>query len=109
MGLNIDGVVISVINRKYNKDHKFAGQVYGRLYQLQNVVNEEGYTRVVDVTDGDLTRVVTVGKSISLPVWCEIYTPLDKDGKQKDAPRLQFHALKGEAVKFETKEKGVKV
>lgn len=113
MSLVLRGDVISVINRKFGKDHAKAGQVYGRLYQLNTVVNEDGYVKIVDVDDFDLTREVKVGKSLDIPVYAQIYIPSDKDGKQKGEPRIQFHAIRtnGKDVSLvePAQSKGVKV
>lgn len=95
MSLIMQGAVVAVIDRKYGKDNPKAGQVYGRLYQLSTVVNDDGYVKIVDVDDFDLNRKVEIGKLLTVPVYAQIYIPVDKDtGRTKGEPRIQFHAMK---------------
>lgn len=110
MSLILQGDVVAVISRKYGKDHAKAGQIYGRLYQLSTVVNDDGYVKIVDVDDFELTRKVEVGRSLTVPVYAQIYIPLDKEGKQKGEPRIQFHAQKANGAGLaEPEKKAVKV
>jgi len=89
MSLILQGTVITIINR-IKKD---TNEVYARLYQVQTVVNDDGYKKSVDVDDFELGRKVEVGKEISLPVYAAIWQPEDKNGK-KGVPVIQYHALK---------------
>lgn len=105
MSLILQGEVITIIPRVKKDD----GTVYARLYQIQTVVNNDGYKKSVDVDDFDLTRKVEVGKEITLPVYAAIWQPEDKNGK-KGVPVIQYHALKGNgAVVSAPVSKGIKV
>lgn len=105
MSLILQGEVITIINRTKKDD----GSIYARLYQVQTVVNNDGYKKSVDVDDFDLSRKVEVGKEISIPVYAAIWQPEDKKGK-KGLPVIQYHALKGNnVVAGDPARKGVKV
>jgi hypothetical protein len=107
MSLKLEGDVVAVIDRKYAKvttdrDGKIhqIGEIYGRLYQMQTVVNEDGYVKIVDVDDFDLKRKVELGH-FTLPVYVNIYSPVDKEGKKNGESRIQFHAIKEKNVEVD--------
>ena len=109
MSLRIQGTVGAVVNRKRGKDHKDAGQVYARVYQVDDVL-ESGYRKTTDVDDWDLEKKVEVGQKVDFPIIAEIYIPVDKNGVQKGEPRIQYRCIgNGNSKNVEPEKKGVKV
>lgn len=102
MSLYISGVVESIIPRK-----KENGDVYARLYQIK-VTTQGGYKKFINIDDFDLKRKVEVGREITLPIYCDVWQPMAKDGTSK-APILQYHAIKEDNAKLFTPKQEIKV
>lgn len=86
MALTLTGVVESIIPKEKE------GKVYARMYQVK-VEGQGGYKKIINIDDFELNRKIEVGREVTLPVYCNIWQPISKNGEKK-APVLQYHAIR---------------
>jgi len=103
MSLILQGKVETIIPRTKEKSN----EVFSRVYQIK-VVQNGGFVKLINVDDFDLNRKISIGDTVNLPVYCDIWQPQDKNGKFK-SPVLQYHAIKEDDAKLFTPTKNIRL